>query len=120
KGSVKTTEEIKNSLTVGSKKEPNHRIPKHPGLNLPDINLPIDPYLYGYWLGDGCSADGSITVGYRDTIEVEQIFKKHSDRYNVSISDRKSGINIRFKQLDNKNKCLTHILKENNLINNKH
>lgn len=35
------------------------------GLN-EDIEQPIDPYLFGYWLGDGTSCSNSIAVGYED------------------------------------------------------
>jgi hypothetical protein len=32
----------------------------------PDAELPIDPYLFGYWLGDGNSRRACITVGSED------------------------------------------------------
>jgi hypothetical protein len=32
----------------------------------PHADLPIDPYLLGYWLGDGTAATASITVGAQD------------------------------------------------------
>lgn len=35
-------------------------------LDLPDIDLPVDPYLLGYWLGDGSSASGRVTCGAVD------------------------------------------------------
>lgn len=35
-------------------------IPIQPGLELPDIDLPVDPYTLGAWLGDGTSAEPSI------------------------------------------------------------
>lgn len=35
-----------------------------------DASLPIDPYLFGYWLGDGSSSASSIAVGYSDLQEV--------------------------------------------------
>lgn len=35
-------------------------------LNMPDAYLPVEPYILGYWLGDGTSANGSITVGAQD------------------------------------------------------
>ncbi|WP_350000919.1 LAGLIDADG family homing endonuclease [Pseudarthrobacter sp. WHRI 8279] len=30
------------------------------------VDLPVDPYVFGYWLGDGQSANGNICVGMQD------------------------------------------------------
>ena len=38
------------------------RIPVNEPLHLPEANLPVDPYLYGYWLGNGCATEPEITV----------------------------------------------------------
>lgn len=37
------------------------RVPNAKPLDLPDVDLPIDPYTLGAWLGDGNSDDGRIT-----------------------------------------------------------
>lgn len=38
------------------------RIPVSAPLQTPEANLPVDPYLYGYWLGNGCATKPEITV----------------------------------------------------------
>lgn len=38
------------------------RIPVNAALELPEADLPIDPYLYGYWLGNGSATKPEITV----------------------------------------------------------
>ena len=38
------------------------RIPVNEPLHIPEANLPVDPYLYGYWLGNGCATKPEITV----------------------------------------------------------
>jgi phage terminase large subunit-like protein len=38
------------------------RIPVNAPLHLPEADLPVDPYLYGYWLGNGCATKPEITV----------------------------------------------------------
>lgn len=38
------------------------RIPVNEPLHLPEANLPVEPYLYGYWLGNGCATKPEITV----------------------------------------------------------
>lgn len=63
---VMTTEEIYNwikDINIQGKKN-TYTIPKilNPKpLNLPDIDLPIDPYILGVWLGDGSKSCGLIT-----------------------------------------------------------
>lgn len=38
------------------------RIPVNEPLHLPEADLPVDPYLYGYWLENGCATKPEITV----------------------------------------------------------
>lgn len=45
-------------------------IPLNGALELPDAELPVDPYLLGYWLGDGAAASGRITVHEDDLPEL--------------------------------------------------
>ena len=62
-----TTEEIRGSLIHQRKslKESNHSVPVAMPLDLPHLELPIDPYLLGLWLGDGSSGSATITT-HRD------------------------------------------------------
>ncbi|HEY3001227.1 MAG TPA: LAGLIDADG family homing endonuclease, partial [Kribbellaceae bacterium] len=46
-----TTREIASTLVAHGKN--NHAIRVMPGLELPDADLPLDPYVLGAWLGDG-------------------------------------------------------------------
>ena len=47
----RTTEQIASTLKVAGEK--NHAIPATDPIELPDADLPIDPYVLGYLLGDG-------------------------------------------------------------------
>lgn len=59
------------------------RIPVCGPLQTGQKNLPIDPYLYGYWLGNGCSKEPWITV--RDS-DVEAVKKQIPyELYNVYV-----------------------------------
>jgi hypothetical protein len=51
---IKNTKQIFETLRYG--KESNHSIPNCKPLNYPEKDLPLDPYLLGLWLGDGCQA----------------------------------------------------------------
>lgn len=61
---VMTTEEIFNYLNSPNYKRKSEKLLKilnTKSLDLPNIELPIDPYVLGVWLGDGHSADSKIT-----------------------------------------------------------
>src|SRR3990167_9063726 len=60
-GTVRTTAEIVETLLT-HRGYTNHAIPVAAPLELPDRDLPIDPYLLGAWLGDGTTTAGSITT----------------------------------------------------------
>jgi hypothetical protein len=61
-GSVKTTQEILETLThiSGKKQTWNHSVPVAKAIELPEAGLPIHPYTIGAWLGDGISSNGKI------------------------------------------------------------
>ena len=41
-------------------------IPAQGALELPEADLPLDPYLFGYWLGDGTSRGAQFTCDVKD------------------------------------------------------
>lgn len=47
------------------------RVPTARPLEAPEADLPIDPYIFGYWLGDGNSDSARLTVGDEDKAHVE-------------------------------------------------
>lgn len=55
KEKIMTTEEIANSSCAV-------RIPLTPGINEAPVDLPIDPYLLGVWLGDGKHTSGELCL----------------------------------------------------------
>ncbi len=59
---IVTTENIRATLRCASADQrPNHAVAVAAPLDLPDADLPIDPYLLGAWLGDGHSNGPRIT-----------------------------------------------------------
>ncbi|GAA5036332.1 ATP-binding protein [Actinopolymorpha pittospori] len=58
RGATVTTEEIKQTLRTRA--QANYAIPVAGALRLPDVHLPIDPYVLGAWLGDGHSCKAQI------------------------------------------------------------
>lgn len=103
---IKTTKEIAQQITVEAGKRYNHSVPMALPLDLPEISLPIDPYVLGAWLGDGHSA------GARITKPDEQLFTEIA----------KAGFTIRDgSKLETKGIGGLHtVLRSMNLLNNKH
>ncbi|WP_298800130.1 hypothetical protein [uncultured Devosia sp.] len=63
---VIATEEI---AAISHRPDKRLAIPVNAPLDMPEAILPIGPYTLGCWLGDGTSADGSITFGDADIAE---------------------------------------------------
>lgn len=59
KGTVKSTREILDTLKARG--ENNHSIPYAGALQFPEAELPIPPYVFGAWLGDGHSYHAQFT-----------------------------------------------------------
>lgn len=102
-GSVKTTKEIFNTLFFqnGSRSAPNHSIPCAKPISYSKKELPIDPYLFGLWLGDGCINNGLIET---QDIELLQPYQHHivpsSIRQNSkSVSVRVEGLFLSLSKL---------------------
>jgi len=58
-GKVRTTQEISDTLRTPSGRT-NHAVPVAKALELPEADLPLDPYCFGAWLGDGSKDSGQI------------------------------------------------------------
>ena len=61
-----TTNELAATVRVGSDNRANHSLPDVDPLDLPDADLPLDPYVLGYWLGDGTARTAQVTAWKRD------------------------------------------------------
>lgn len=68
-GSIKTTKEIQNTI-LKSQGRLNHSISTNKSLHCQYTNLPIDPYLYGVWCGDGASLHATITIGEPEVVSL--------------------------------------------------
>lgn len=65
---VVTTDEIRTTLR-GQSNALNHAVPIAGALDLPDVDLPLDPYFLGAWLGDGSSRCSQITSADIDIVD---------------------------------------------------
>lgn len=92
KTAVRTTQEIRDTLRYsnGKYQSANHRIDVFPGMDLPEVELPINPYSLGVWLGDGCKNQGSITYHEKD----KEVFDRFCNGYEAGIKGTKSGTKV--------------------------
>ena len=70
---VRSTKEIAETLMVERGRRNNHSVPVPNELQLPEIEVPIDPYVLGVWLGDGFSQSAQVSIGAQDLELVDHI-----------------------------------------------
>ena len=66
-----------------------YRIPVPRPFTLPDADLPVDPYLYGYWLGNGCATKPELTIR---TCDIAGVLR--SNPYGITSAWRNVGDSI--------------------------
>ena len=90
-GAVRTTDEIRATLHYhrpDGKLETNHSIPLALSAQTPEVDLPVDPYYLGLWLGDGSKDDTAITT--MDT-EIADYIQQTADGLGLKVSTRSNG-----------------------------
>lgn len=118
--SVVSTRQIKDTLIY--RKEANHAVPLCRPLILPELNLELDPYILGYWLGDGTSASGEITCADHASLRHQLETRGFSfyTRDNHSGDDRPEAA-LKYRVQEGPDGLrLTEKLRQLNLLNNKH
>ena len=60
---IRTTKDIASTLRHGGRGDLNHCIPSTRPLVLDEAKFILDPYVLGYWIGNGTCAEGSVTTG---------------------------------------------------------
>ena len=63
---IVTTEQMVAEGVRTADGRPNWYIPLAGALEAPEVDLPVDPYVLGCWLGDGHTATSQMTMGTRD------------------------------------------------------
>lgn len=115
---VRTTSEIAATVcTRTAKAEANHSIPNCMPLQLPDAGLPMDPYLFGLWLGDGHSAGAAITT---PDAEVAQAFRDCGYKLRPARTNRSGKATTFGITHPDRTQSLTSTLRRMGVISNKH
>lgn len=143
-GKVRTTKEIYNTQLVDSDNRINHSVPVSQPILFKEQELPIPPYTFGAWLGDGTSAGNGFTnvdTQIIENIEVENVVVKklktdiqYSLSFNKIKYDEQVDIclicekKLSFVRNRKTNYCISHrdvntftkIFRDLNVLNNKH
>jgi hypothetical protein len=94
----------------------------HKGVTFPSREVPIDPWMIGYWLGDGNSADSVITTADSEVIDY---FTTNLPQYNLKLTTHQQlysygiSINDTSEGFKGKNHFL-NVLRSLNMLDNKH
>jgi len=70
-------------------------------LELDDVDLPVDPWLLGAWLGDGHTRRGSLAVGRADIDDMLTIIKERWPR-SVRVTEEEVAFIVHLSKLDDR------------------
>ena len=112
KGSVKTTKEIIDTLYTKRGRK-NHRIPITHPVNFEKKDTVIDPYIFGFLLGDGCFRGKGLSVSTSDD-EIIHYIKNNLPKSLIIKKSEYSKYDYFIRTKDKKNKYIRY-LKELNL-----
>ena len=92
-------------------------------LDFPKQEVPIDPYIFGYWLGDGDQSKARFTSADTEVIQkIKEYAQDNGSKVSISECDNSKGcyhISILKRDGENTN-WFTNKLKQLNVLNNKH
>lgn len=90
------------------------------GWELPEQSLPIDPYIFGTWLGDGHSNCTKLTSA---DVEIIDSWKEYAESIGMKLFKLKYKYGYSLTNIERKHKGFNPVLnslKELNVLNNKH
>lgn len=103
-------------IPLKGKKLWKYALPNQKAFCFNDKSLLVNPYLLGYWLGDGFSSSGMI-CGHQDDI---QYLKEYLLKNNITFVEKKYKTEVNVIRLKLKNHLTRPILRKLNLLDNKH
>lgn len=91
------------------------------GIELPEVDVPLEPYFLGLWLGDGSSHNQEIAVGDKDP-EIETYLIDYASRLGLRTSKTRGQgcVGLRITNTQGKPNRVRDALRALNVITNKH
>lgn len=121
-GRIKSTSELADGYKVKTSKGYRYRysIPVAGALELPEADLPIDPYILGLYLGDGSHSDGALCIGTLDSEAIcESVRARGCQVLGLSYANASKTAH-RVVVEGRPGVRLRYLLQKNDLIRNKH
>lgn len=121
-----TTEQISKTLYVrrnDETKERNHSVLVASSIIGQSKEIPFNPYLLGYWLGDGKSTAGILYVSDQDINNLIEKLNEIGIKHSIKKDKTVNNVYLHTSDgswHDNRINSFIKKLKENNLYNNKH
>jgi hypothetical protein len=116
---IRTTAEIADTLESSERGDINHSVQTTMPLCLPKADLPIPPYTFGAWLGDGSSYSGMLYSADEGVIQSVRNdgtpISKVKGKYAYSMSHGYVG-----GSAESRSGCLASKLRKLGVLNNKH
>lgn len=84
-------------------------IPVTEALDLPEAELPVDPYLMGLWLGDGAKGKSHLTVGYDDAEFFSDRIKELGYQTKLDMDRTCVRIHVSTGSIERKDKNAQHV-----------
>ena len=114
--------EFYNMIKNSPRKQDGYKLIKSNKIEFSEQSVPLDPYLFGYWLGDGDSNSPRFTTADQEIIDYLQEFA-NANNMKVSIADCENSKickNVYLGKGDNKSNIIIDALRNLNVLNNKH
>ena len=105
--SVRSLSEIRQTLHLHKKhgrKDRNHSIPMVGPVQFAERDLPLDPYVLGVLLGDGCMVSGNLDITVSDDEIADKFWSRLTEKHSLSPRNTKG-------------KCTTYAIIENGSTN---
>lgn len=120
---VKDTNSLREAYRITTSKG-SHRyrysIPLAGALQLPDADLPIEPYLLGLWLGDGHHISGALHLGSKDFDAIANSLEARGSEILGITEDNDRGTAKRVVTCDSNGRTLQQLIREHGLLGRKH
>lgn len=88
------------SIVTTDKLQPKDKMPESKAYYGEHLSCDIDPYVFGFWLGDGNARTGSVTIGDEDIVEMSTRLPALNPYGSLGLQYTVDGLTTQLRQLD--------------------